>query len=172
MSSMLWVSIGLFSQLSLCACHASAIRHKTAQIMIFLVPFCLVALMSAMLHLSGCTHKPYASIFVCKIPNTLLFGAGALKQANSACVCRYRCPLSVIEDDEEAAHVRGYCSWTTYKSKRQSFVIDDVFCRIRPYLNGGFSAFHSTLQHKLTAAREILNGAASVSALNLLTDKY
>lgn len=75
------------------------------------------------------------------IPSTLLFTTRLLKQGNSACVCRYRCPLTVIEDDGEAAHVRGYCSWTTYKSKRQSLVIDDVFCRIQPYLNRGFPHF-------------------------------
>lgn len=61
-----------------------------------------------------------------------------LKQELSACVCRYRCPLLVIEDDEEAARVWGYFSWTTYKSKRQSLVILDVFCGIQPSLNMSF----------------------------------
>lgn len=38
--------------------------------------------------------------------------------------CGYRCPLSVIEDDEEAAGVWGYCLWNIYESKLQSSVID------------------------------------------------
>lgn len=75
----------------------------------FLVPFCMLVVMLTMLHLSDCTQKPYASICVCisyQILHLLLQGLRA-----SACVCRYRCSLSVIEDDEELVHIGGYCSW-------------------------------------------------------------
>lgn len=128
----LWVSVGrelffffLSSALALrlpCLCN----QTQNSSNQDFRSPFCPVVLMSATLHLSGCTHKPYASIFVCmyiskSLPPPFAFlPARALKQESSACVSRYRCPPCVIEDDEEAARVRGYCSWTTYKSKRQS----------------------------------------------------
>lgn len=94
-------------------------------------------------------HTETICINIClNISQILCFFVGrVLKQANSACVRRYRCPLSVIEDDEEAARVWGYCSWTTYKSKRQSLVIDDVFCRIQPSLNRGF--YHLILHNSI-----------------------
>lgn len=57
------------------------------------------------------------NICICHKYSTLLFAGSILKQANSASVCRESCPLSVIEDDEVAAHVYGYCSWTTYELK-------------------------------------------------------
>lgn len=123
------------SQLSPCACHASAQTQSSSNHDFWAHSACWYSCR----HLSYCKHKPYASIFVCIYPKySLFFAARVLKQADSACVCRYRCPLlSVIEDDEEAARVWGYCSWTTYKSKRQSLVIDDVFWRIQPSLNRG-----------------------------------
>lgn len=101
--------------------------------------------MSAMLHLLDYTHKNLMHQYLFAYNrNTLLFAARVLKPANSACVCRYRCPLSIIEDDEETAHVLGYCSWTTYKSKRQSLVIDDGVLWNATIFKPGIFPYHST----------------------------
>lgn len=106
----------IFPQLSPCACHAFPVRHNAAQIMLF--PLCLLVL-AALPHLSNCTLKPCALMSVCISPrfSALLLYSRLLW--DQACVCRYRCPLPVIEDDEEVVHVRVYCSRATYKSKRQ-----------------------------------------------------
>lgn len=84
------------------------------------------------------TNHMYQYLFA-YIPNTVV---RVLKQANSVCICKYRCPLSVIEDDKVAAHVWGYCSWNTYESKWQSLVSDDV-CGVQSSLNRGL--FHTAL---------------------------
>lgn len=126
----LWVSVGrelfffFFPRLSPCACHACAIRHKTAQIRIF-APHSARWYLCQQRYIFQAAHTNHMHryLFACisQNPPPLAFlPARALKQESSACVSRYRCPPCVIEDDEEAARVRGYCSWTTYKSKRQS----------------------------------------------------
>lgn len=90
---------------------ATLLQSDTTQLKSwFLVPFCLLVLMLSMLHLSDCTQKPYASICVCISYQILRLWMQGLR-ANSACVCRYRCSLSVIEDDEEVVRIGGYCSW-------------------------------------------------------------
>lgn len=52
------------SRLSPCACYPPAVRHETAQMMMILLPLCLVVLLTVVPQCSVCTLQPYVSMFV------------------------------------------------------------------------------------------------------------
>lgn len=120
-----------FLQLSPSACHASAIRHNTAQIMIF------GPILPAGTYVSNATSFRLYTETICInmclhiLPNTLPFDARAsgklsmCLQIQMFTLCNWRWWRGCLRE--------RILLMATYKSKRQGLGIDDFCCRIRTY---------------------------------------